>query len=51
MAVGVGVGCGVPEQSLASMSIVVDEAPVWPDESVATAVSVRETHVTSHGIV
>ena len=49
--VGVGVGCGVPEQSLASMSIVADDEPVWPDESVATAVSVRVAHVTSDGIV
>src|SRR5262245_7003363 len=49
--VGVGVGCGVPEQSLASMSIVVEDEPVWPDESVATAVSVRVTQVTSDGIV
>src|SRR5690349_19206678 len=51
VAVGVGVGCGVPEQSLASMSIIADDEPVWPDESVATAVRLRETQVTSHGIV
>src|SRR3954447_16662549 len=50
-AVAVGVGGGVPEQSPASPSIVVDDEPVCPEESVATAVSVRVTHVTSHGIV
>src|SRR3954471_22546039 len=48
---GAGVGGGVREQSPASRSIVVDDEPVCPEESVATAVSVRVTHVTSHGIV
>src|SRR3954447_20163013 len=51
VAVGVGVGWGVAEPSAASRSIVVDEEPVCPEESVATAISVRVTHVTSHGIV
>src|SRR3954451_6477373 len=51
VAVGVGVGCGVPEQSLLATAIAVDGEPVWPSESVATAVRFRETQVTSDGIV
>src|SRR5690349_4771091 len=51
VAVGVGVGCGTPLQSPEAISIVAVDDPVWPSESVATAVRLRETQVTSHGIV
>src|SRR3954451_6405941 len=56
VAVGVGVGVGVGGAAVRDpprppTSIAADAEPVCPEESVATAVSVRVTHVTSHGIV
>ena len=41
----------MPSQSVGSTSIIVDDEPVWPEESTTTAVSVRCEQVTSHGIV
>jgi hypothetical protein len=49
VAVGVAVGVGVGVGVLQSIAIGVEADPVWPDESVATAVSVRCTQPTSVG--